>query len=423
VTKTQGLSADREGAFRLLESRKIESQAIAKAMFEKTALDCEAHDDIFVAIDQTALEFVDRQRVRGLGPCHNRVSKVLRTIHWMNSLVLDKSGAAIGLLDQQSWIRDEEKCPWGKQDPRPHEERESWKWVTAIEAAQAKLKAAAPDCRPWLVRDRGADSHGLWTLVQRENLRVTVRSCYDRQIERNRHKRYLWASLRRQRVAGRFTLRVPGNAHRTARVAEFEVRLLCAKTRVRAGKAGPQVWMNLTAVQARETSRPPAGEERIDWKLLSTEECSTFADAMRVIRSYTLRWRIEEFHKTWKTGACDVENSQLRSLEAIRRWATILAAVATRVERLKILSREQPQLDALKEFTQDELDAVIILSETKKHKRGDALTLEQAVRLVGILGGHMGYPSSGPPGSITLRRGLEQVIPAARALAVARTSG
>ena len=144
---------------------------------------------------------------------------------------------------------------------------------------------------------------------------------------------------------------------------------------------------------------------------------------MDIVRSYTLRWRVEEFHKTWKSGACDLERTQLRSLDAIRRWAMILAAVATRVERLKSLAREQPDLDALEELSREELDAAIILTETKKHQVGDDMSLKEAVRLIGVVGGHMGYPSAGPPGSITIRRGLELVAPAALALKRANTSG
>jgi len=31
---------------------------------------------------------------------------------------------------------------------------------------------------------------------------------------------------------------------------------------------------------------------------------ATFEDATLVIENYAKRWRIEDFHKTWKSGAC-----------------------------------------------------------------------------------------------------------------------
>ena len=118
----------------------------------------------------------------------------------------------------------------------------------------------------------------------------------------------------------------------------------------------------------------------------------------------------------WSTRA-------ITRLWSIKRWATILAAVSARIERLKQLSRAQPDLDALEEFSRAEIDAAIMLTETKKHQRGDALNLQQAVRLVAMVGGYMGRKGDGPPGSITLRRGLERIAPAAIAIEKLGTSG
>ncbi|USE35423.1 hypothetical protein [Endozoicomonas sp. SCSIO W0465] len=35
----------------------------------------------------------------------------------------------------------------------------------------------------------------------------------------------------------------------------------------------------------------------------TTEDIETFEDCRSIIRFYELRWRIEEFHKAWKSGA------------------------------------------------------------------------------------------------------------------------
>ncbi|MCH9683647.1 MAG: hypothetical protein K0V04_19570 [Deltaproteobacteria bacterium] len=51
------------------------------------------------------------------------------------------------------------------------------------------------------------------------------------------------------------------------------------------------------------------------------------------------------------------------------------------------------------------------------------MTLAEAVRLVALIGGYMGRKRDGPPGSITIRRGLDRVVPAATAIEVLRTSG
>jgi hypothetical protein len=375
VTRTIRGSASKEGAFRFLESRKVRDDAIATALFESTGVRCTSRTT-YVAVDQTDLSFVDRKRVRGLGPVCYRNSSERRALHAMNALALDQAGTVVGLLHQQLWLRPEEATPGKRkyrrnpqQDRRPAEQRESWQWVRCLRAAKGRIPEST---RPWFVADRAADFHGVLCELNDQDELFTVRSCYDRTIERNGARRSLWSTLSRGEILGHTEIVVPAGPARQRRRVTLEVRAVEARVRVRQHPHS-EVWRTLSCVRVREVGRPPAGESRIEWKLLSNRPVSSIDDALAIVRSYTLRWRIEEFHKTWKSGACNVENSQLRSLSALKRWATILAAVATRIERLKHLSRKQPEMDALKEFSQEELDAAITLSCDKKFKVGDPL--------------------------------------------------
>ena len=92
-----------------------------------------------------------------------------------------------------------------------------------------------------------------------------------------------------------------------------------------------------------ETQR---GRKGLHWRLLTTLSVQSLKDAKQVLFGYTLRWRIEQFHRTWKTGTCNVERNQLRSVSALTAWATLLAVVATRIERIKHLSRKEPDRPA-----------------------------------------------------------------------------
>lgn len=154
-------------------------------------------------------------------------------------------------------------------------------------------------------------------------------------------------------------------------------------------------------------------------------EWLSYPTALRVAQTYCLRWRVEEFHKTWKTGACDLESSQLRSLKTFKIWAALHATVAARIERMKQISRGEPASSALKIASREEIDTLIILAKSQKllpkkyllWEPGDETTSHDFVELVAHLGGYTGRTSSGgPPGSITIRRGLEELQPAVRAL-------
>jgi hypothetical protein len=52
----------------------------------------------------------------------------------------------------------------------------------------------------------------------------------------------------------------------------------------------------MTLVEAREIN-PPANEEPLHWRLLTTIEVGDAAAAYEIVRLYRLRWRIEELSR------------------------------------------------------------------------------------------------------------------------------
>src|SRR5688572_28896954 len=83
VTQSAQRICDREGAFRFLESRKVASDEVSRAVFESTAQLCGKHEIVYVVVDQTDLKFVDRKNQRGLGPDHLRASETCRGLQVM----------------------------------------------------------------------------------------------------------------------------------------------------------------------------------------------------------------------------------------------------------------------------------------------------------------------------------------------------
>ena len=64
--------------------------------------------------------------------------------------------------------------------------------------------------------------------------------------------------------------------------------------------------------------------------LLTSEAVLTLANAEERMDGYGVRWIIEEFHKSEKAG-CRLERVQLKSAEAIKRWAALAAPVTGNV--------------------------------------------------------------------------------------------
>ena len=418
ITGVMKTSAEKEAAYRFVENERVDPQALVTAISETTALDCIDEEFVFVAVDQTDLTFMDRKGVRGLGPDGSGNAGCLRATQVMSALAMNHRGTPIGLMDLCYWLRPEEKCPTWKKDKRPKEERESWRWVETARAVRQSAALARPT-RSWYIADRGADHREFFREMIEQDALMTTRACHDRTIERGGRRQKLFSTLRRQPPVNTVDIAIPRREGRPKRRVRCSVRTL----RDIAIFLGNGEWFVVQALQLREVGRPPHGQAPLFWILLTTHPLDTVDDCNLVIRSYTYRWRVEEFHKAWKSGLCNIESSQLRSYAALKRWATISAAVATRAERLKRLSRETPDVNALSEFSQDELDAAILYMETKKWEPGDEMTLEQAVRLIALAGGYMGRKGDGPPGAITIRRGLERIIPAAAVLSAQRKRG
>src|SRR5262249_34187457 len=180
--------------------------------------------------------------------------------------------------------------------------------------------------------------------------------------------------------------------------------------------------LRVTAVWAREEGTTPVGEDPLDWLLFTNHPVDTLEDAMLVIYGYTQRWRVEDFHRTWKSGECDVESTQIRSFHGFRSLSTILSANAVRIERLKTLSRTKPEAPATLELTPLEIRALKLL-KFGANAPASQPTMRDVVAWLAEMGGYANKYSGKPPGATVLGRGLRYLRPAARLLEIQETPG
>ena len=415
VTRVFRSGAEREGAFRLLENRSVGERALGEAQARAALERCRPSTTVFVPVDATGLTFADMHGRKGLGPIGTR-RQGARGLQAMTALVVDDSGTTLGIVAQRYWKRSEQASPDYHDDRRAPRERESAEWMRTLHAAHERFAEHAPQTTPWYQLDRGGDCWQVLSEGLQLGLLLTIRAAYDRKIDAS--ARRLWKTLRARRVSGTMRVPVPSRPGRAARLATLSIRAAHV-TLLLQPRGAPRRRVCINAVLVTEQGAIPASE-RIEWMLLTTADVTTFEDAVTVVRGYTMRWRVEEFHRTWKSGGCDVEASQLRSRKALVKWAILLASVAARIERLKRLAREQPDLPATEELSRDEIDAVIALGELKGRKAGDTPTLGQVVQAIARLGGYTGKSSGGPPGATVLARGLTDVAVAAKVLRLQR---
>jgi hypothetical protein len=408
---------EREGAYDFLESPDLPQEEMIAGVAMATMRRSAGLPFVFVPVDGTSVTVVDRAAKCDFGRIGSDKNGA-RGVKVVDALAVDPQGVPIGLLSLTCWARSEERSPSSThaRQARPLEEKETRYWVQSVRTAVAALDEQG--MRGWLQIDREGDSRDMLLELRDTPHWWTVRGNADRSIElEGGDSTKIRAELARQTISCTYALNVVARPGRKAREARMAVRVAQAVLRLRDKKTHRITRMLVTAVWAIEQGTTPAGEDPIDWLLYTNHPVDSFEDALTVIWGYAQRWRIEEFHRTWKRGDCDVESTQLRSFAAVQRWATILAAVAVRIERLKRLARVDPGAAATVDLSPFEVRALkMIKFGANPPARGP--TIAEAVLWLAEIGGYANKYSGKPPGATVLGRGLKYLRPAARMLEI-----
>jgi len=411
VTSVFTNSAAREGAFRFLENDLVSPEAMMRQAHLAGARRCAEQMYAYVPVDQTSLNLKDGTGLKGFGAV-GRGRDSARGLQVMSAISVSPEGTPQGLVGQSFWARPrgKKKRPQDR-DKQLAKNKETQRWLDVMGQAQAAFGEAAPQTRPWFQMDRGADAWPILKQASDQGIWLTVRASSDRRLwtDPGQPNSYLWATMERQQPLGGFLLAVPERKGRKARTAWMQVRACQVTLSIRDKRTGRHYPLTMWAVHAYELGTTPAKERALEWMLLTTYPVDGVTAAHEVVFGYCQRWRIEDFHKTWKTGACCVETTQLRDADHVIRWAIILGSVAMRIQRLIFLSRSEPQQPATVEFTQAEIDATIVARKPKGYRPGDVPPIVELVQWIAEQGGYTGKSSGGPPGAKVLARGLERL--------------
>jgi Transposase DNA-binding/Transposase DDE domain len=421
--------AELQGAYDLLEGGRVKPQALLASFASATFDRAIGEPWIYAVLDGSSVCLTDLTGKKGLGSV-GALRDGTRGLKVITALAVDPHGATIGLLGQVWWARTNAQAdsPQKRQRnaERPLSEKETRHWIEAM--SQAQEAADARGVRLWFQVDREGDNQDLLLALASTGHDFTVRAAWDRVLEATgEDEQRLRQRLAREASVGTYDVAVSGAPRRKPRTARMFVRTARVVLAMRRRGKSEVRRLALNVVWAREEGSTPEGEAPLDWLLLTNRSIEDFEDAHAVVQGYSQRWRIEDFHRAWKSSVCKVEEMQLRSAEAVTVWAIMLANVAARADRLRLLARKQADRPASIELNAQEVRALILL---KRHHRarneiiGDAMpSIAQATLWIAELGGYTGKSSGGPPGAITIRRGLERLGPAVEMLTILRGAG
>jgi len=323
-----------------------------------------------------------------------------------STFVVTPDGLPLGLLAQECWAREESASGQSQAKvERPIEEKESYKWLKALNESTADLPATT---QMLVVSDRESDIMEYFLHPRPSQVELLLRSSQDRRIEGSEW--LLWQTVKRGPVQGVITVEVNAKAQQPARTATCQVRF--QPVTVRPPKNRPASLPKLKAVKLwailLEEVDPPEGVKPLEWRLLTTMTVATFDDACRMIEFYTLRWLIERFHFVLKSG-CRIEERRLGSVSAIQRFLALANVVAWRLLYLTYVARIDPDLPCTVALHPVEWQALYGFIHKTQSIPTSPPSLHQATLWIAQLGGFLARKGDGHPGAKVLWRGWQRL--------------
>lgn len=335
------------------EREEVNPESILHGHRERTIGRMKNCQRALVIQDTTDLDFSERLHCNGLGDIgKNQTGAVSQGLKMHSSLAVSEKGLPLGVLKTQMYASHFDQAE--KAQDRPIEEKESYRWLSTIDDLNS-VAEYLPETELIAVGDRESDMFELFDYRRRKTpgVHLLVRAKHNRCLEE--HSRKLFDHLEALPVMGQARIKVPRQREKKSKPSKPGRMALPARTaqvdlkwdQVTLSPPATTQTRNLQPVEIYALSvvehNPPESAKALHWVLLTTVAIGSRKEALRCLRWYTMRWRIEEWHRVLKSG-CHIESHQHRTADRLARAVCIDAVIAWRAMLLALLGREIPEM-------------------------------------------------------------------------------
>ena len=417
--------AETTAAYRLFDNEKVGFDNVLQPHVDATRRRIAQQPVVEMSQDTTELDLTrPEQQVAGAGPLDAGSRRGL-FLHPMHAFTPD--GTPLGTVHARVWARDDEtpssSSERSAQRKRtPIEDKESQRWIDTLRQAREEARRA-PETHIVCVADSEADIYELLVEAQAQPREIewVVRAGQNRALQAAATETsagYLREQLLGQDVLFTQTITVRGRKAkvscckrgrqqpRQSRKAEVEVRAAWVTLRPpwRPDRKLPPVSVNVVLV--REIN-PPAGEVPVEWILLTSLPIDDAEQVRRVIQYYCVRWMIEVFFRTLKSG-CRVERRRFEQLDRLLPCLAVYLIVTWRTLYVCRLGRACPEISCEAIFDPAEWKSVYRVVR-REPPPSTPPRLSEMVRMVAQLGGYVNRKRSDEPGPQTVWLGLQRM--------------
>lgn len=347
--------------------------------------------------DTTDLDFSGLKQTSGLGfICQTNQQGI--KVH--SCFAVSGTGEPLGLLHQHTWVRSERAGRRGQRRKKHTCDKESQRWLDTLSQAEPGIDQSVVLVH---VGDREADIYDLFVQPRSCNSHLLIRAEHNRKVQHELG--YLIATIEQAPVLGERTIELERNPERPARRACLTVRGLSVTIEVPRHHKTPKQCqpVNLNILLVEEPT-PPAEGKPIRWLLLTTLPIESFEQSWQCVQWYSLRWLIERFHYTLKSG-CRIEQLQLETAERLLNALATYSIVAWRLMWLTYRARLAPD-DSCETILQPAEWKLLRRKFEPKNRSQSPPSIRQALHWIAQLGGFLARKGDGEPGLKTVWRGI-----------------
>jgi hypothetical protein len=368
----------------------------------------ETEKPILIIQDTTEANYTTKYSKSGL--CD--LGRNQKGIKLHNSIALTQDGLNLGVLSQimisDDYISGKELSKHEK-EMRSIDDKETKKWIDSFIDSTILIPH---DIDVTVISDRESDIYEYFATVISHKFFFLTRIKQNRLAKCEEENIKVLDTIRKEKSQGEIIIAVPRNSANgiKARKAKLEVRfkqfeIKRPKNLIKVD--GIPETLPVYVIHCEEIGTP-AGSEPISWFLMTNKSIANLNEAVEQLKNYTQRWKIERFHFVLKTGGCNIEKIQARSLATTQTLIMLYSIISVFIMNLTYAARLYPDKLCNEFFDEDEWKLLYCMANKTGEAPETPYTIKEAVKYIAWIGGGKRAPSDGEPGMKLIWEGLEK---------------
>lgn len=410
-----------KGAYRFFDNDKVEGKDILDAHGENCFQRLKPEPLVLIIQDTSFLNYTEHFKTEDLGRIgfvnKKETKSEAKGLVAHTAFAITPEGLPIGILDQQIWTRDP-KLPFSRKLKNRKriaiENKESKKWLDGLDNSLERVPRTTTAVT---ICDRESDLYEFIAHAETLKTKYLIRSAWNRSVRNESGEtKYLWDHMKIAPVSGKFEIEVEGPRYAKQkvipdRIAKMELRYSTVELRrppkKKVNRKECLPYFKSYVVWVYEVDAPK-DVEPLSWMLLTNLMVNNFEEAHEKVLWYKLRWHIETFHKTLKSG-CNIEACRLQSAEKLERFVIVSSIIAWRIYWLTHMHRSNPEADCEEVLSEHEWKALYTITKKTKKIPKQKPTAREVTRWIAQLGGFLARKGDGEPGITTVWRGWQRL--------------